>query len=58
MTRLNSEVLRDGSEVYNVEIITDDNHIVILNCINKEYSYRVIKQLDNVMSDIVGISIK
>ena len=58
MTRLNSEVLSDGSEVYNVEIVTDDNHIVVLNCINKEYSHRLIQQLDNVMSDIVGISIK
>ncbi len=58
MTRLNSEVLSDDSKVYNVEIVTDDNHIVVLNCINKEYSHRLIQQLDNVMSDIVGISIK
>ena len=58
MTRLNSEVLSDDSKVYNVEIVTDDNHIVVLNCINKEYGHRLIQQLDNVMSDIVGISIK
>ena len=58
MTKLNSEVLSDGSKVYNVEIVTDDNHIVELNCMNKEHAYRVIKQLDIVMSDIVGIFIK
>lgn len=58
MTRLNSEFLSDGSKVYNVEIVTDDNHIIILNCINKKHGYRLIRQLDNVLSDIVGISIK
>ena len=58
MTRLNSEVLSDNSIVYNVEIVTDDNHIIELSCISKKHAERVIQQLDNVMSDIVGIFIK